>query len=331
MAKAAFYFPPFHPNCRCTVVAVRDINAYANEFNPAAMQDSILASGVGIGIRADGLYDLLPNFETEDGKFHKKYDSFFDFIDDYADRLEVQFEFEDYDILNGSNFTDLANSIDRLAERYPLIFDKCVNAITMVDDADSYAMYFKKDGIIGMSRQYSLFSQIRDNYIRDMTTLYHPRADLYSFTIVDGMFSHEFGHAVDRFYTMETPKVDILNFGVSEFSSGKATIDDVNSMSGLMAAFKRELHKRYNNSLSRYAFVEGEDELFAEAFASYETGGSRYSTKAGRAVGRFFEFVEARQKTATSFKVPTTAADKAKLDSDYDKFYKEFIKSVFTE
>ena len=31
LATEHFYFPPFHPNCRCTVVAVRDLNAYTRQ------------------------------------------------------------------------------------------------------------------------------------------------------------------------------------------------------------------------------------------------------------------------------------------------------------
>ena len=31
MPAEKFYFPPFHPGCRCTVVAIRDVNAYVQQ------------------------------------------------------------------------------------------------------------------------------------------------------------------------------------------------------------------------------------------------------------------------------------------------------------
>ncbi len=50
MAAEHFYFPPFHPSCRCTVVAIRDIQAYvaehASEESPEAENLEAVYSGL---------------------------------------------------------------------------------------------------------------------------------------------------------------------------------------------------------------------------------------------------------------------------------------------
>jgi hypothetical protein len=285
-AERPFFFPPFHPECRCFCVAfITDIQQDARTLAASESSSS----------------DNLPDEQDDDifkTKF-KRYDNDRPVGEDYFNISAINFvqkftsaeEALAFYEKNYNCFLNLKgmpkdmivgtlNTIENLRDYFPNVMNKFKGIIYNIDGIPEKAYAtMSLDGIMRLNpKLMSSIHKINNSFDLDVANSFHPMT-----FIEDGLtniVTHEIGHHTDQWLFNHQPLH--IKSSVKEFLNEVYTV------------FKSEEKKTSRYEFSEYAYTD-RAEMFAEYF-THKTLGSIYNFPTGKVLDKFFQFLNGLPK-----------------------------------